>query len=74
MSQQPETKVCTRCKETKSLDDFRGKSSARDKRQHVCRPCHQEQKRAWRAANPDKVRAQNLRYWRKQLAAEGQGQ
>ncbi|WP_169053948.1 HNH endonuclease [Agromyces sp. H66] len=55
-------KRCTRCGETKALDDFPRDKRRRDDRASSCRECDRERKARYRAENADKVREQQARY------------
>jgi hypothetical protein len=56
-------KACTRCGEEKPLEEFRRRAASADGLRPDCKPCHTEQSRAWRAANPERARA-TVRAWR----------
>lgn len=62
MTDQPQTKTCNRCHETKPLTEFHKLSKAPDGRQYTCKPCAIE--RALRRAkdNPEAKRAADQRY------------
>lgn len=55
-------KACTKCGETKPLDSFGVQRDRKDGRTSACRDCRRAQSREWKAANPEKVRAENVRY------------
>lgn len=66
-------KRCTKCQVERPFDEFSKKRSRKDGLSPHCKPCQQtwraenkaqrsEDKKAWRRANPEKVRAQALRY------------
>lgn len=71
------TKMCTRCGETKPIEDFLPrKNRGPDSRHSQCHPCRRERGRRYYQANRDKViartsayqrenREQSLGYWRK---------
>jgi RNA polymerase subunit RPABC4/transcription elongation factor Spt4 len=50
------TKICARCGEEKSVDDFNRRSSSRDGRQSYCKTCGRDCSKTWmgavRAAHP----------------------
>lgn len=56
-------KTCTKCGETKPLDDFNRNRSTADGRQAWCRECMAEDKRRYRDANRDKE-LERQRRWR----------
>lgn len=57
-------KTCSSCKETKDLSEFNRQSSNRDGYCTQCRVCRSAKKKAWKKANPDKVKAEKQRYRR----------
>lgn len=50
-------KRCSTCGEEKTTEEFHRDRTKPDGCTHSCRSCHNEAKRKWRAANPDKQRA-----------------
>ena len=57
------TRVCRKCGQEKPLEEFvKDKTCALD-HGHTCKQCKAEQRRKWRAANPEKVR-ELKRKWR----------
>ena len=52
-----EEKVCTICKDPKSLDDFNKKSNSKDGRQNVCKSCSQKQARKYYKKHKTKHKA-----------------
>lgn len=50
-------KQCSQCHQTKPADAFNVRRAGRDGLQARCRVCAYAAARAWKAANPDKVRA-----------------
>ena len=61
------TRVCRKCGQEKPLEEFvKNKTCALD-HGHTCKQCKAEQRRKWRAANPEKVRELN-RKWREELS------
>lgn len=56
------TKACTKCGETKVLGSFTKDKRKRDGRRPACKACEAEQKRAYRAANREKVLEQERAY------------
>lgn len=55
-------KVCTKCGETKTADDFYKAKDMKDGRQSLCKSCKREHSRNWWHANIDKNRA-NVNAW-----------
>ena len=55
-------KTCTKCCETKPLDDFHRNRSSADGRNTRCRECVAEDKRRYYEANRDKLRERHRRY------------
>ena len=64
-SQEGMTKTCAHCKTIKPLTDFYKDNNNRDKKSYMCIPCQKIKGDKWRAANPEKARAMNLKAWRK---------
>lgn len=56
---------CSACGETKPLEHFNRRSSAKDGRQSRCRSCEARASQDWRRANADRVVANNRR-WRQE--------
>jgi 5-methylcytosine-specific restriction endonuclease McrA len=56
-------KTCTKCGETKPLEEFHRESRGRYGRRSRCKVCVNAQKKTWREANPEKVRAA-FKAWR----------
>lgn len=54
------TKICTKCKEVKPLDEFGKSSSTKDGKQYLCKPCHVKNVAASKAKRPW-VNAENRR-------------
>lgn len=50
-------KTCTKCGEIKPITEFWRHSITRDGLAHCCKSCAKERSAAWRAANPQKVKA-----------------
>jgi len=46
-----ETQVCTRCHQTKSIDEFNSRWKHLGERQRTCRACQSEQKKNWYKKN-----------------------
>ena len=55
-------KTCTKCGETKPLDDFHRHRSSADGRKARCRECRAEDKRRYREENRDKIAETDRRY------------
>ena len=51
-----ETKRCSHCKETKTLDQFYKAAKGSKGRHSYCNPCQTIRQREWRAKNPEKSR------------------
>ena len=75
-------KICTQCKESKSLDDFRKQSKTKDGYKYRCKECddlaareyYKRRKdkiisnaKKWQADNPDKVREYKKKYYGKTI-------
>ena len=54
-------KTCTKCGETKPLDEFTQSSKALAGKNSICKVCSNAYQREWTKANPDKVRAYHRR-------------
>ena len=63
------TKRCTKCGETKSLDEFHRNRSKPLGRHSYCRSCQREYNRTWREANQDRQREHNRRRRARKRAA-----
>jgi hypothetical protein len=59
-----ETKRCSKCGETKEMDDFIKESGCVLGRSNVCKPCKNKRVNLWRKNNKDKCRI----YWKKAKA------
>lgn len=57
-------KLCTKCKEAKSLDEFNRNKNAKDGRQSNCRNCQSAYGSKWRAAHSEHSRAASAEYRR----------
>jgi hypothetical protein len=57
-------KVCARCKESKSVDNFHKSSRAKDGLQGRCKSCNNASAREWQDANPEKYE----KIWRGQYS------
>jgi hypothetical protein len=64
MSTLPKTKVCRKCNQSKPLDKFYRKKSAKDGRLSRCDECERSRINAWIAANRERRREQS-RAWEK---------
>lgn len=51
-----QTKTCTKCKETKTIDCFGRQAKGKYGVTSECKPCYYERCQKWRAANPEKWR------------------
>ena len=47
-------KICTVCKQNKSLDDFHNRSDSKDGKQGLCKVCNISRVRIWQDENPDR--------------------
>ena len=69
-------KVCTKCKQAKSLEAFRIKDKVTQRRRSECRCCEQAKKTARLQAEPEKLRAQsrtwNKRYYERRKEVKGE--
>lgn len=54
-------KVCTKCNETKTLDQFRKSKNTKDKLDPWCNDCSRAQSLAWANANKDRCRNRVLK-------------
>jgi hypothetical protein len=61
-------KRCSRCHETKPLDEYNRDSGARDGLNARCRNCHRETSLAWKLS--DKGRIAGLKYSRSERGIE----
>lgn len=52
-------KTCTKCGETKQLEDFYQQPDCKDGRQGSCKACDNVRTKAWKAAHPESERATN---------------
>ena len=57
--QTTDTKVCTKCSESKQLSEFNKKKASKDGLQYTCKECTSIQNRAYTASNSVKVAAYN---------------
>lgn len=56
------TKVCSRCKEEKSISDFNKDRSRKDGIRGTCRACAKEKRRKYREENREKAREYQRKY------------
>lgn len=56
-------KTCTKCGETKPLEEFHKKRNMKDGLHSDCKECARERHRKWRTANPERHR-ERCREWR----------
>ena len=56
-------KRCGKCKEVKSLEFFARRSKSRDGLSYRCKACDNAALKAWREANPDKVKVYSKAYY-----------
>jgi hypothetical protein len=57
----PGIKACKKCGVERPLEEFPKSKSMMDGHTNLCRPCTLEYERAWKMANPDKVKANSER-------------
>jgi 5-methylcytosine-specific restriction endonuclease McrA len=57
------TRTCTACATPKPFSEFNKKKGGKHGLQPVCRPCQKATQKVWRDANPDKVKANNSRWY-----------
>jgi hypothetical protein len=55
-------KTCTKCRQEKSIDEFRKGRAYKDGIRSMCKLCEAAQLQRWRSKNPDKVKAQEKRH------------
>ena len=55
-------KVCTKCKETKGLEEFNKNSKAKDGRDYKCKKCKKEYQKKYRQNNRDKIAEKAKKY------------
>ena len=60
--QMTETKVCTKCSESKQLSDFSKSKRSKDGLEHACRDCRSLKNRAYYSSNKEKVLAECKAY------------
>lgn len=61
--QSVEAKPCTKCGETKPLDEFYKSKASKDGLQSYCKACNSAASRQWNADNPDRRAAYNKRWY-----------
>lgn len=57
------SKACSACKDIKPLAAYSLDKTHKDGHKYVCKPCDSEHKKAYRRANPEKMRASFLAYY-----------
>ena len=65
MSDQPTVKTCTKCGETKPLEEFHKHKGRSDGRATQCKACNLEQQRKYRERNREKLRDLNRNYYQR---------
>ena len=80
-------KICTKCKEEKSLEDFRKQSSTKDGLKYYCKECDDRTAKKyyernknkiiskvtqWQKENPDKVKSYKKSYYGKNKQSSGE--
>ncbi|MEO1645190.1 MAG: hypothetical protein AAFR67_08385 [Chloroflexota bacterium] len=58
----PAMQTCTKCEETKSVEDFSWKNKEAEMRQTQCKACHAEYRRQHYQANKEKYKAKARRW------------
>jgi len=56
------SKVCSKCKEEKLLDDFHSNKSRKDGKHHRCNVCNRLETKKWQQTNAAKVKNNGLKY------------
>jgi hypothetical protein len=62
MNENPLTKQCSKCKETKPLEMFVASKNRKDGRHSLCIPCNRLRLAEYRKAHPDRIRAAEKKY------------
>jgi hypothetical protein len=60
-----ETKVCSKCKLEKDINDFSNRVKSKDGKRSSCKECDNDDVRKWRLNNKEKVKTQKQRYLKK---------
>lgn len=55
------TKICTGCREAKTVTEFGVNNATLDRLAYYCRPCAKARNDAWKKANPERVHRHNVR-------------
>jgi len=58
-----DTKVCSKCREVKLLEEFNKKRSSKDGHQSNCKACAKEYTVKYRADNPEKIKKTRVEYY-----------
>lgn len=58
-------KVCSKCKEEKSICEFSNRTSSKDGKRSSCKKCESLNTKQWRQNNQEKVKSQKQRYLKK---------
>jgi hypothetical protein len=58
-------KTCNKCLISKSLEEFHNDSYSKSGKKSICKQCKNNQRSAWKKANPDKNRKHSLTFYRK---------
>lgn len=56
-------KICTKCKVSKTVDQFGKNRRSSDGLQWKCKQCRYEETQAWKAKNPDRWKQHQKSYW-----------
>ena len=62
MTDQVTTRVCSKCKVDKTFDSFGKDASKKQGIRSQCNICNKEAAKAWREANPERVKAKSKAY------------
>lgn len=61
---QQDFKICNKCLESKSINDFYKKKQSRDGLYHHCKSCHSILKASWYKNNAEKVKADSAEWYK----------
>ncbi len=68
-------KVCNRCKESKSLDEFYKNRASKDGKTNMCKICDKQTTHKWQTTNPERMREtidkwtkNNYERWRENIS------
>ena len=60
-----QTKTCKVCKDSKPYSEYYKNSKTKDRHQPCCKACAKNNAIKWRKKNPDKIAAQQARFYKK---------